>query len=152
MHINRCALTMAGLLLAGSLSAWAQAQDAGAPAQPPPPKWDTSAALGLTLTRGNSDTLLGTANVLATRKAGRNVYNLGADATYGENDGERNAGSVHGFGQYNRLFTERAFGLFRIEALQDVMADLRYRLIFSPGGGYYVIKTTNTALRGEIGP
>ena len=47
---------------------FAQAQAAGP--VPPPPKspWESSAGMGLTLTRGNSRTLLFTANGLATRQ------------------------------------------------------------------------------------
>src|SRR4026208_1546011 len=82
-------------------SAFGQAQD---PAMQKEPTWEKSAALGLTLTRGNSKTLNFTGNIQATKKAAQNEYNLGADATYGENDGDRNAQNARGYGQYNRLF------------------------------------------------
>jgi putative salt-induced outer membrane protein len=141
-----------GLVLISAVSAFPQgAQDAAQPSQPPA-KWEKSAALGFTLTRGNSDTLLGTASILATRKAGRNEINLGADATYGETEDVKNAESLHGFGQYNRLITERFFGYARIEGLHDGVADIKYRFIFSPGAGYYFLKTTNMGLRAEVGP
>src|SRR5262245_60349941 len=78
---------------------------AAAPAPPPAPKWEKSAALGLTLTEGNSDTLLVTANLRAARKSGPHEISLGADGTYGENNDERNNQTLSGFGQYNRLFT-----------------------------------------------
>jgi putative salt-induced outer membrane protein YdiY len=140
------------LLLAGAVPAFSQgAQDAAQPSQPPS-KWEKSAALGFTLTRGNSDTLLGTANVLATRKEGKNEINLGADGTYGENSGVKNAESLHGFGQYNRLFSERIFGYGRLEGLHDGVSDIKYRFLFSPGAGYYFLKTTNVGLRAELGP
>lgn len=144
---------LAGCLwMAGTCSSWSQAQDAAQQADQQPPKWDKSAAVGLTMTRGNSDTLLFTGNALATRKAGANEYNLGADLTYGESDGEKNAESYHAFGQYNRLFTERFFGYARGEGLRDEIAAITYRFLFSPGGGYYFIKATNTTFRGELGP
>lgn len=138
-----------GLILTIAPSSHAQAQDA---AQQKEPKWEKSAALGLTLTRGNSDTLLFTGNLLANKKWDVHEINLGADATYGENDDVKSAESLRGFGQYNYLFTERAFGYARLEALHDDIADIQYRVIFSPGVGYYFIKQPNTNLRGEAGP
>jgi putative salt-induced outer membrane protein YdiY len=119
---------------------------------PPPSPWDASAALGLTLTRGNSKTLLFTGNIQANKKWDKNELNLGADGVYGENNSVENAESVRGFGQFNRLFTERVFGYLRLEALHDGIANIDYRLTVSPGAGYYFIKGTNTTLRAEVGP
>src|SRR5262245_23483699 len=87
-----------------------------------PPPWDASAAVGFTLTRGNSETLLFTGNIQAAKKWNKNEVNLGVDGVYGESNGEESAESVRGFGQFNRLFTERAFGFLRFEALHDGIA------------------------------
>jgi putative salt-induced outer membrane protein len=112
----------------------------------------------LTLTRGNSRTLLATANGLATRKTKETELDLGADATYGEalnkstGEEEKNAESLHGFAQYNWLFTERAFGYARIDGLHDGISDIKYRFVVGPGVGYYFIKSERTFLRGEAGP
>src|SRR5690349_19151217 len=128
------------------------AQNAPAtPTPPAPPKWSASAAAGLTLTRGNSDTLLFTANFLASRKWERNELDFGADATYGEQEDIKNNEAVHGFGQYNRLFTDRFFGYVRLDALHDAIADVDYRVTFGPGVGYYLIKNERTFLRTEMG-
>jgi putative salt-induced outer membrane protein YdiY len=123
-------------------------------AAPTSPPWDISASAGLTLTRGNSKTLLGTANLLGSKKwdEGKNELDLGVEGVYGENNSVRNAESVQGFGQYNRLFTDRFFGYLRLEGLHDAIADVDYRLMVSPGVGYYLIKETNTTLRAEFGP
>jgi putative salt-induced outer membrane protein len=129
----------------------AAAEDA-TPAVPPPPAWEKSAALGLTLTRGNSDTLLFTGNLLAAYKGKQNEISLGADAAYGEDHSVKNSESLHGFGQYNRLFTEKFYGYGRLDALHDAVADLDYRLTLSPGAGYYFIKTPATRLSLEGGP
>lgn len=149
----------ASTLLAGMPGASAQAPVA-APATPPPTvksPWEESAGLGLTLTRGNSRTLLFTANGLATRKTKESEIDLGADATYGEAADKtgtevKNADSLHGFAQYNWLFTERAFGYARIDGLHDDIAGIKYRLVVGPGAGYYFIKSERTFLRGEVGP
>lgn len=115
-------------------------------------RWDTSATLGATLTRGNSRTLLVSGNIQSTRKWDQNEINLGADAVYGENNNVKSSEAVHGFGQYNRLFTERAFGYFRLEGWHDAIADIDYRVSLAPGAGYYFIKKDRISLRGELGP
>jgi len=125
---------------------------AAPPAPPPAPKWEKSAALGLTLTEGNSDTLLITGNLLAARKGVRNEIALGVDGTYGENNDVKNNETLHGFGQYNRLFTDRFYGYARLDGLHDAIADVEYRFTFSPGVGYYFIKNDQTRLSAEIGP
>ncbi len=145
-HYLHAATIALGVGIAGMV---AQAQTATTNAEP---VWEKSAALGLTLTRGNSDTMLFTANALAARKGKKNEISLGADATYGENNDVKNAESLHGFIQYNRLFTERFYGYARLDGLHDAIADLKYRLTFSPGAGYYFIKNDRTRLSAEVGP
>ena len=139
--------------LAGLLSACAalHAQEAPPTVQTNAP-WESSVSVGLTITRGNSDTVLFTANALAQRKGPVNEISLGADGTYGENDDVRSAGSAHGFAQYNRLFTEHWYGYARFDALHDAVAEVKYRLSFSPGIGYYFIKNPRTRLSAEFGP
>lgn len=120
----------------------------------PPPKypWDSSAAIGLTLTRGNSDTILTTASIHTQKKTLNNEYIFGADGSFGKNNGVKNSETLHGVSQYNHLFDERLFGYVHAEGLHDGIADLSYRFTLSPGSGYYFIKETNTTLAGEIGP
>lgn len=118
---------------------------------PPKPKWVSSASLGLTLTRGNSDTTLLTTKLLTDRKDSINELMFGADGAYGENDGSENAEILHGFGQWNHLFTDKFYGYLRVEGLHDGIADIRYRAIIGPGAGYYLLKETNTSLAVEAG-
>jgi putative salt-induced outer membrane protein YdiY len=115
-------------------------------------KWETTASAGFTITSGNSDSILANAQILSLKKWDQNEIRLGADATYGELESEKNVEGLHGFGQYNRLFTDRAFGYLRLDALHDAIADIEYRFTFSPGAGYYFIKNEQTQLSGEAGP
>jgi putative salt-induced outer membrane protein YdiY len=119
-------------------------------------KWQSSAAAGLTLTRGNSDTVLATLSLATGKKWAQNEVSLGADGAYGQTKQDGNndttAEQLHGFGQYNRLFTERWYGYGRIEGLHDGVADIRYRISLSPGVGYYFIKSKPTQLSAEAGP
>jgi putative salt-induced outer membrane protein YdiY len=116
------------------------------------PVWESSLAIGFTITRGNSDTLLATGNIQTHKKTAFNEFTFGADAAYGDNNSVQSANDAHAFGQYNHLFTERFFGYFRADALHDEIADLQYRVTLSPGVGYYFVKQTNTTLAGECGP
>ena len=116
------------------------------------PAWESSISAGLSLTKGNSDTLLTTAAFKTSKKAGENEYMFGVDGSYGENDSVKNNEMLHGVGQYNHLFNERFYGFLNVEGLHDGIADLEYRFTFSPGAGYYFLKETNTTLAGELGP
>src|SRR5262245_6287443 len=115
------ALLVGGAVLSGSLVS--SRALAAAPAEEKTDKWETSAAVGATVTKGNSDTLLLTANFLSTRKWDQHEIRLGADGTYGERDDVKDTESLHGFAQYNRLFTERVYGYLRFDALHDAIAD-----------------------------
>jgi putative salt-induced outer membrane protein YdiY len=114
--------------------------------------WEKSAALGLTLTKGNSDTLLFTGNILASQKREGHEIDLGADATYGENNHTKNNETLHAFGQFNHLFTPRVYVYGRLDGLHDGIAGVKYRLTVSPGGGYYWIKEKQTTFSTEAGP
>ena len=119
--------------------------------QPPRYPWASSISAGLTLTRGNSDTMLVTAGVVTDKTTPDNEIKLGADGAYGTSSSVENVDTIHGFGQYNHLFTDRFYGYARVEGLHDGIADLQYRLTVGPGAGYYFLKETSTTLAGEIG-
>jgi len=114
--------------------------------------WESSISAGLSLTRGNSDTLLTTAAFKTRKKTQENEFSFGVDGSYGENDSIKNNETLHGVSQYNHLFGERFYGFFNLEGLHDGIADLQYRFTLSPGAGYYFVKTTNTTFAGEVGP
>jgi putative salt-induced outer membrane protein len=122
------------------------------PKEAPKTNWVTSASLGFSLTRGNSQTLLLTANVLSEKKWSQNELRLGADVAYGTQNEEETADTIHGFAQYNRLITDRFYAYARADALHDGIADIAYRVTLSPGVGYYFVKTAKTTFSGEIGP
>ena len=121
-------------------------------------KWASSAAFGLTLTRGNSETLLTTIGIDSAKKWNQNEVSLGANGAYGKTtdqdtgDESTTAQTLRGFGQYNRLFTDRFYAYGRLEALHDGVADVEYRVTLSPGVGYYFIKNKTADLSAEVGP
>jgi putative salt-induced outer membrane protein len=118
----------------------------------PNPGWETSANAGVTVTRGNSKTLLFTAGLLSQKKWDMNEVRLGLDGAYGKNDDVKNTEFGRVFGQYNRLFNERLYGYVRGELSHDAIADVEYRVTLSPGLGYYLIKDDRQTLSFEVGP
>ena len=153
MHVRTTIISVAGCALAASTFAQeTNATATAAAAEAKKPKWESSVGFGLTLTKGNSDTLMATANFLTAKKWDKNELSFGADGTYGENDGEKNAETARAFGQYNRLLNERLFGLGRVEGLYDALAFIDYRVTVAAGLGYYFIKNEKTTLSGEVGP
>jgi hypothetical protein len=116
------------------------------------PLWDGSISLGLTLTRGNSDALMANTAFREHRDNLTNEWTFGVDGTYGEVEGVENAETLHGFGQYNHLFTERMYGYMRLEAWHDGIEDVIYRTTINPGVGYYFIKNRQTLLAVGAGP
>lgn len=113
--------------------------------------WVSSVSAGLTLTRGNSHTLLYSGAIATDKKTPDNEFSLGASGAYGSQNSIQNVNNYSGFGQWNHLFTERFYGYARADALRDVIADLDYRFNIGPGVGYYLIKQTNTFLAVETG-
>lgn len=108
--------------------------------------------MGLALTKGNSDTLLFTADVKADRKWTEDEASLGASISYGEDHSVKNNEAFKAFGQWNHLFTDRFYSYVRLDGLHDAVADVEYRVTLSPGVGYYFIKNETTRLSGEVGP
>ncbi|HVV00486.1 MAG TPA: DUF481 domain-containing protein [Verrucomicrobiae bacterium] len=127
-------------------------------------KWENVAALGLTLTRGNSKTFLATATINSTRKWDHDEALLGLSAGYGEttaNVGKNETTSttdnyIKGFGQWNHDFSgtwaSNFYGGLRLGIERDAVADLDYRMTVSPLLGYYLLKRTNTFVALEAGP
>jgi putative salt-induced outer membrane protein YdiY len=114
--------------------------------------WENSITAGLSLTRGNSQSLLATIKYLADKKTPVNEYDLDADGAYGSASGVANNETLHGSAQWNHLFSERFFGYLKADGLHDGIADIKYRFVGSAGAGYYFIKTAQTTLAGEVGP
>ncbi len=157
-HIKLLAVLVLVANSAAALRAQVQTNILSAP--PPKPKavWKSSVAAGLTLTSGNSETTLATVGAETSRKTDQNEWGLGADGAYGRSkvSGQANptttAELLHGFTQYNQLFTDRFYGYGRVEGRHDGVADLKYRVSLGVGAGYYFIKNTNTDLSVDAGP
>jgi putative salt-induced outer membrane protein YdiY len=128
------------------------AESKSATTNAPPPKWSSTVGVGLTLTRGNSQTFLATFTVDSKRKWDHDEVLLGLAAGYGTDKNVENTEYVSGFAQYNHLFSDRFYGGIRLDGNYDGIAQLDYRIRVSPLAGYYLLKETNTTLAVEAGP
>ena len=138
----------------------ARADDSAAAVAPSPPSktnaWVTTAAASLTLTRGNSETFLATLSLDTKAKWEKDEVALGVSGGYGDstvnNVNTKNTEFVQGYGQYNRLFSDRFYGGLRLDGQYDGIAGIDYRFKVSPMAGYYLIKNAKMTLAAEGGP
>lgn len=123
--------------------------------------WKSSLGLGLNLTKGNSEATLFTAHVESQRIGAVYEVRLKAEGNYGTSKVERSDGTddtevnvqnVRGTADLRRLVSDRAYSYMNLEALQDEIADVDYRIVLGGGMGYYWIKSKKTSLSSEAGP
>jgi hypothetical protein len=145
--------TINSFICASALFAGVAAANAQAPVAPAPVKtWETTAAAGLSLTRGNSHTILTTLGLDTKRKWEKDEALAGISGGYGKSEGVRNTDFIQAYGQWNRLISERAYGGIRVDGNHDGISRLSYRFRVSPLLGYYLVKNDKTALSLEAGP
>lgn len=116
------------------------------------PAWKSSASVGFSMTRGNSDTLLAMARLQTEKIAGFNEWFFGASGAYGEDNSTKNRETLQGNGQFNHFITSRFYDFGRVDGLHDGIKDIAYRFTASIGVGYYLLQRTNLALSVEVGP
>ncbi len=141
------------LVIAGAVTSSAFGQAAA----PEKPKWETVANAGLTIQSGNSESILATIGLDTKRNWESDEVALGASAGYGKssstgNNRNRTTDFTKVYGQYNHLFSERAYFGLRVDGERDGVADLAYRFKVSPLVGYYLIKNEKTLLSFDVGP
>jgi putative salt-induced outer membrane protein YdiY len=127
---------------------------AGVPPAPviiPKYPWQSAVSVGLTMTRGNSDSMLFTANFLTQRKTPFDEYKIELKGAYGNQDDVQTVNNYQGSVQWNHLFTPRFYNYVRAEGVRDIIAGINYRVTVGPGLGYYLMKSTNTTLAAEAG-
>ena len=134
-------IMLVALVIAGGGRDSGMAQDKVLAEKPAP--WVSSAFLGMTMTRGNSDTMLFSGSLKTSKKEHDDEWAFALAGVYGENNSVKNTEALNAFGQYNRFFDERLYGYLRVDGLYDGIADVDYRFAVSSGLGYYLIKDTN---------
>lgn len=144
--------------LIGAASAQAPQPAAAVPAPPPPKPWQNKITAGLTLSRGNSDSVQATIVAESKRKWERDELFLNAAFGYGKTKDQATGDYIKSDDyltagvQWNHLFTPKLYGGLKLDYRHDDVADLDYRFTVSPLVGYYFIKNAKDTLAGEIGP
>jgi len=113
--------------------------------------WKRSASAGLTLTAGNTETAVASADLLFSGKNERSKLEAGVNAVYGTDSGDTTAQTFRAFSQYNRDINEDVYGYIRADALHDEIADVDFRLTLGPGLGYKLINKEEASLGIELG-
>lgn len=113
---------------------------------------ENSIALGVTLTDGNTETLLATLGAEHNRKRDAYTLRLALNGAYGEDKDETTAENLKGVAEYRKHLSERAYLLAGLSALYDAIADVDYRAILSVGPGYFLMKDDKASLGVEVGP
>lgn len=114
--------------------------------------WDAALDLGLTLTRGNSDTSLFTTNLALTKKVDTSEQLAGLSYAFGGQDGDVVTDELSGFYNFNKLLTNNNYYGFRLEGRRDDIAQIDYRIQATVLYGKYFIKNDDTTFSVEGGP
>ena len=122
-----------------------------------PVRWQGSASLGFSLTRGNSESENFAVSVNLLRRSEQDRITLDGGYLFGRTtdpDTDEHTTSENRWFlglKYDYYFTEKlyGYGAFRVE--QDHVADLDLRLITGVGVGYQWVETTDFSFRTEAG-
>jgi len=114
--------------------------------------WDSTAAMGFSLNKGNSDKMgLNVSWDSDYKDEDREIaYEL--DYNYSEDNGLASTDRLTSRAQYNRYVDERTYLGVAVAFLRDDLSDIAYRLTPGVLAGYSVIKEDATLLQFEAGP
>ncbi len=140
----KCALTT-GLLMA---SVWVARGEDG---------MQSRMHVGVTVTDGNSDTLLVNAGATSEGNLAEGIALLvGGDVNYGESrvagQKETTLENARLFANIKRDFSERIFGALDSGLSYDRIADLDYRFLVGPALGVHLIRRERVNATMEVGP
>ena len=113
--------------------------------------WNTKTNLGLTMTRGNSQTSLITSSIALNKTKGKKEYNMGLAYSFSENSGTTTANELTGLYNYNYLLSDKNYTGFRAEARRDGIANVDYRLQTTATYGRHFIKSDKSAFSLDSG-
>lgn len=116
----------------------------------------TSASLGLSLARGNTETVLVNAGVTSEgERKGLGALRLGVEAAYGETvlDGrtEVTTRNAKGFAAVRRDLSPAVFAYADAAVLHDRVAGIDYRATLGPGAGVFLFRDDATRASVEVG-
>ncbi len=114
--------------------------------------WTTTAALGVSLAQGNSESVLTNIAYDTAYRTATDEFYLSGSYSFGEVNGETSVDALRAGTRYNRLLTDRFYVGGGVDYLRDDIADLAYRFTGTAYLGYYAIKSDKVSLAFEGGP
>lgn len=111
--------------------------------------WKNSAGIGLSMTDGNSETLVVNAAAKSEHTAEAGILTLGIEGNYGEADDE-NVENAKAGANYKRTY-DAFYAYLDGNVLYDDIAAIDYRATVGPGLGKFLVDTEKTKLGVEAG-
>lgn len=127
---------------------WIDSPTPGAPKM----GWDSTAALGASISRGNSKTIAATAAFDSSYRTTGDEYLLHLDGGYGEDQTTTTIQSIYGSAQYHHFLSSKVFAGALMTGQHDDIADVSYRIIPAAVLGAYLVKNDSVSLSFEAGP
>lgn len=112
--------------------------------------WKNSAGIGLSMTDGNSETLVANASAKSEHTAEAGILTLGIEGNYGEADDEKNVENAKAMANYKRTY-DAFYAYLDGNVLYDDIAAIDYRATVGPGLGKFLVDTEKTKLGVEAG-
>lgn len=124
--------------------------------------WEKSVALGFSLTRGNSETLLATGSAKISNENKKQIYLFELSGAYGESDTDEDETgesetevtqqNVNANAEFKHKFTERFYGGFSATYLYDKVSEIDYRITPKPLIGYFFVKNDVVRFNVDLSP
>lgn len=114
--------------------------------------WSSSLDLGVSLTRGNSETLLVTASLTLDLDFGKNEFFGNFTYAYGEENSNTTEDEFIIMASLSRLITDDGLWYWggRIDGQHDELADIQYRFTTTAFFGHYFIKRPDDSLQVSV--
>lgn len=116
------------------------------------PGWESTAAFGFSLNKGNSDKLGLNTEWDTEYLSDEREFAYELDYNYSEDNGAASTDRLTSRVQYNRYVSERSYLGSAVGFLRDDLSEIDYRLTPGVLAGYSVIKEQATQLKFEGGP
>lgn len=114
--------------------------------------WNSSIALGFSLTDGNSETSLLHISARTEKEKDSNIWSFNVQEKYGETENDTTVDMTSGKAGYKRLLTERFYLGAATDYLRDEIADIKYRVVPEITAGYFLLKDEDLEFNLEAGP
>jgi putative salt-induced outer membrane protein YdiY len=150
---------LTAVVVAGFIAGAVFAQDEAAADKPEEKAWETTLAVGLDLTHGNSDTMLSSASLRTEHEEGAHNFRAGVEGAYGETEvtlvsgetqDETTARNAKAMANY-KLKAEIPYLYVDATWEHDDIADVDYRFIGGPGAGTTIVNRDALKLEADVG-